>query len=220
MAMIGYIIIGHGWNHAATHIDDHMGDMEGYTAIIYQGTTEPEPGMRDSDGKLYDASVFAMLDEQNIGYYPPGREPSFEQRKGVRTGDIVRSYQNKGAAVVAVRLKLFSWYSEPVIVENQGRKVGIYSVRRGISAAGAAAKAQYAREQGADITVAIIDNPVSVVRAAASADVVICAFDADLPSGGRAYNNTLGVDSPYITTVGAVLVAPSNVVSAKVIESL
>ena len=36
-----YIVAGHSWNVAASTIDDTVGEMEGYTAIIYPGTTEP-----------------------------------------------------------------------------------------------------------------------------------------------------------------------------------
>lgn len=38
-AMVWYIVVGHNWNIAATHIDDYVGEMDGYTVILYEGTT-------------------------------------------------------------------------------------------------------------------------------------------------------------------------------------
>lgn len=37
-----YLVVGHSWNVAASNIDDSVGQMEGYTAIVYAGTTLPE----------------------------------------------------------------------------------------------------------------------------------------------------------------------------------
>ena len=37
-AMAWYIMVGHNWNKAASHIDDLVGSMEGYTVIVYEGT--------------------------------------------------------------------------------------------------------------------------------------------------------------------------------------
>ena len=36
-AMGWYILVGHSWNKAASHIDDAVGKMDGYTVILYEG---------------------------------------------------------------------------------------------------------------------------------------------------------------------------------------
>ena len=38
-----YLVAGHSWNVAASNIDDTVGTMEGYTAIVYEGTAKPQP---------------------------------------------------------------------------------------------------------------------------------------------------------------------------------
>lgn len=48
-AMAYYIFIGHNWNVAASNIDDRIGQMDGYTVVLYDGTRpldadEPEDG--------------------------------------------------------------------------------------------------------------------------------------------------------------------------------
>ena len=39
-AMGWYILVGHNWNQAATHIDDMVGSMDGYTVIVYEGVVK------------------------------------------------------------------------------------------------------------------------------------------------------------------------------------
>ena len=36
-----YLVAGHSWNVAASNIDDTFGSMDGYTAIVYEGTAVP-----------------------------------------------------------------------------------------------------------------------------------------------------------------------------------
>ena len=43
-AMAWYIFVGHNWNKAATHIDDLVGSMDGYTVVVYDGVVKrPKP---------------------------------------------------------------------------------------------------------------------------------------------------------------------------------
>ena len=37
-----YLVAGHSWNVAASNIDDTFGSMDGYTAIVYEGTAVPQ----------------------------------------------------------------------------------------------------------------------------------------------------------------------------------
>ena len=37
-----YLLVGHSWNVAASNIDDTFGSMDGYTAIVYEGTAVPQ----------------------------------------------------------------------------------------------------------------------------------------------------------------------------------
>ena len=39
-AMGWYILVGHNWNRAATHIDDLVGSMDGYTVVVYDGVVK------------------------------------------------------------------------------------------------------------------------------------------------------------------------------------
>lgn len=43
-----YIVAGHSWNIAASTIDDTVGEMNGYTVIVYEGTLTPEQSDSES----------------------------------------------------------------------------------------------------------------------------------------------------------------------------
>lgn len=42
LAMGWYILAGHGWNVTASNIDDSIGQMDGYTVLLIEGTRRPE----------------------------------------------------------------------------------------------------------------------------------------------------------------------------------
>lgn len=46
-AMAWYILVGHNWNQAATHIDDMVGSMDDYTVVVYDGVAK-KPKKSDS----------------------------------------------------------------------------------------------------------------------------------------------------------------------------
>jgi len=49
-AMGYYILIGHNWNVAASHIDDSIGKMDGYTVLLYAGTRQPVEDGESKEG--------------------------------------------------------------------------------------------------------------------------------------------------------------------------
>ena len=63
-AMAWYILVGHNWNQAATHIDDMVGSMDGYTVVVFDGVVKKpkdaskkhREGSNDAPLKADDAS--------------------------------------------------------------------------------------------------------------------------------------------------------------------
>ncbi len=53
--VIIYIVVGHSWNVAAARLDDSLGSMDGYTAILYDGVEHPEEATT-KDSKKSDTS--------------------------------------------------------------------------------------------------------------------------------------------------------------------
>lgn len=92
-----YVFIGHGWNFAATEIDEVSGSMEEYLVIMFDGTTDPMlvasqkasdedlPGFGQGDITLgdedADAVLNAMLDEK----YGPVEVPVVAEEEAVES---------------------------------------------------------------------------------------------------------------------------------------
>ena len=64
-AMVWYIFIGHNWNIAASNIDESIGQMDGYTVILYEGQTLP------STERNRISSNQPLLDDENRGLQKP-----------------------------------------------------------------------------------------------------------------------------------------------------
>ena len=54
--LFGYVFAGHSWNVTASNIDDAFGNMEGYTAIVYEGTIEEEESAAQSPASATSAA--------------------------------------------------------------------------------------------------------------------------------------------------------------------
>lgn len=68
--------------------------------------------------------------------------------------------------------------------------------------------------------VVCISSVRTYVRNLQGADIVITLQDEEVSTMGGNSNGSFFVNAPHVDSVGAILVSPSNVVSAKVIESL
>lgn len=88
-----YLIAGHSWNVAASNIDDTVGTMEGYTAIVYEGTAKPQlenerpsAAAKGSDAKEDGASGATVLNiadsSINGGAGDSGSDGSGERSSG------------------------------------------------------------------------------------------------------------------------------------------
>ena len=85
-ALVAYILVGHSWNVVATQVDDAASDMEGYVAILYEGTQTPEL-----------------------------REGNFESDPPVSLAGAVAAYREKGANVLSFDATNPAAYVEPTM---------------------------------------------------------------------------------------------------------
>ena len=88
-----------------------------------------------------------------------------------------------------------------------------------LSEKAAEARVKYFRDCKVDLVVCI-SSVRTYVRNLQGADIVITLQDEEVSTMGGNSNGSFFVNAPHVDSVGAILVSPSNVVSAKVIESL
>ena len=241
-----YLVAGHSWNVAASNIDDTFGSMEGYTAIVYAGTVDPE-GSEDAEGP---ADLSEGEDEAGGPPHAPsdgapdgegtGPEPLAEPETPSGTeadtppsstvgqdgaqlplsvDDVKESYEKKGATAFSLSTLDPSRYEEGVILKRGGRRFGVLAVTGPASPRFLERQAAYFDEHAVDFVVAIVSDREHL-EGIEGFDIVISTQDEGLFVMGETIGTTFYVSAPELGKAGAILISPSNVVSAKVVEGL
>ena len=132
---------------------------------------------------------------------------------------VQANYEEKGATVLVLDTADPSQYSDGVILKRGSKRIGVFSVDVPLSEKAAEARVKYFRDCKVDLVVCI-SSVHTYVRNLQGADIVITLQDEEVSTMGGNSNGSFFVNAPHVDSVGAILVSPSNVVSAKVIESL
>ena len=132
---------------------------------------------------------------------------------------VQANYEEKGATVLVLDTADPSQYSDGVILKRGSKRIGVFSVDVPLSEKAAEARVKYFRDCKVDLVVCI-SSVRTYVRNLQGADIVITLQDEEVSTMGGNSNGSFFVNPPHVDSVGAILVSPSNVVSAKVIESL
>ena len=132
---------------------------------------------------------------------------------------VQANYEEKGATVLVLDTADPSLYSDGVILKRGSKRIGVFSVDVPLSEKAAEARVKYFRDCKVDLVVCI-SSVRTYVRNLQGADIVITLQDEEVSTMGGNSNGSFFVNAPHVDSVGAILVSPSNVVSAKVIESL
>lgn len=132
---------------------------------------------------------------------------------------VQANYEEKGATVLVLDTADPSQYSDGVILKRGSKRIGVFSVDVPLSEKAAEARVKYFRDCKVDLVVCI-SSVRTYVRNLQGADIVITLQDEEVSTMGGNSNGSFFVNAPHMDSVGAILVSPSNVVSAKVIESL
>ena len=212
-AMGWYLLVGHNWNVAASTIDDRIGELDGYTVLLYEGRTLPETErMRLSNSQ-------PMLDDGNRGAVRASAD-SLEQAAPVDIAQAASSYRQKGATVFVLHPELLSEYYEPEIITKNGKWLGVFGVDGRATRFASKAKADALDQRGASLVIAYADDARLIDAPVDSIDILISTLDEELPEGGRNAGSTFCVDSPVVGQVQAIIISPSNVLISKTITSL
>ena len=270
-----YLIAGHSWNVAASNIDDTFGSMDGYTAIVYEGTAVPKAadekgasGAGASSGAKAAGDADAASPEAGESKDPErnereAEEPASKERSaadaeeglperdaadgadadagasssssagtgtlangtsakakpGVTVAEAQKSYEDKKATVFSLDTVDLDQYGEGTILKKGDHRFGVFSVTEPTTVRALEKQVAYFAAHKVDFIVAITPDK-AYVEDASGIDIVISTQDEDLFVMGETIDGTFYVDAPEVGKVGTILISPSNVVSAKVIEEL
>lgn len=280
-----YLIAGHSWNVAASNIDDTFGSMDGYTAIVYEGTAvpkavdekgasgagadagassgakaadvadaaSPEAGeSKDPERNEHEAEESASKERSaadaeeglperdaadgtdggadadadagagassSAGTGTLANGTSAKAKPGVTVAEAQRSYEDKKATVFSLDTVDLDQYGEGTILKKGDHRFGVFSVTEPTTVRALEKQVAYFAAHKVDFIVAITPDK-AYVEGASGIDIVISTQDEDLFVMGETIDGTFYVDAPEVGKVGTILISPSNVVSAKVIEEL
>ncbi len=133
--------------------------------------------------------------------------------------DVQKSYEDKSATVFALDTTDIDRYQEGTILKKGNHRFGVFSVDEPTSSIILEKKIAYFERYKVDFIV-VLTSDKKYVENMTGIDIVICTQDEELFVMGETVGNTFYVDAPEVGKVGAILISPSNVVSAKVIQKL
>lgn len=142
-----------------------------------------------------------------------------KEKEPIALSDVDALYRGKGANVISLHTNDLSTYEEGTILKRGGKRYGIFSVTREYSRILIDEKVKYFTDQKVDYVIALCPEE-SYLKNAENIDIVITTADSTISSMGESRNGAFYVSTPKIGSVGAILISPSNVVSAKTISEL
>lgn len=144
---------------------------------------------------------------------------SGETKKTITLAEVQESYEEKGATVFALDTTSLEKYSEGTILKKGGHRFGVFSVTKVTPTRVLEKQVKYFTDHEVDFIVVMTINK-AFVEGLEGVDIVLSTQDEELFTMGETKDGTFFVDAPEKGLVGAILISPSNVVSAKTIDSL
>ena len=221
--VIAYICtLGHSLNVAASSIDDATGSLDGYTALVYDGTAESRrESVVDTTGAKNGMLASRSLNRQSTqkAAEKKGEISASQASDAAKEGEgasevslfsLQCSYVEKQASVVVVDVENPRRYNERTVVRANGRTFGFVSIDEVTAQESYLAKriADY-KELGVDLVVCVTKD-LSLLEDYSGAAIVISTQDE-----GVFYD-----DAALKGQVGTVLVSPSRTITAKDVSSL
>lgn len=216
-----YLFAGHSWNVAASNIDDTFGSMDGYTAIVYAGIEHPVEPSDDLEESADVGHSRGDAESSSSGSAPAKSTSSglSSTKKPVTVAAAKKSYEEKDATVFALDTTAPELYEEGTILKKGTHRFGVFSVLKPTSVYAIERQVAYFTKHEVDFIV-VLASDKELLEGVEGIDIVLSTNDEELFVMGETQNGTFFVDAPDEGSVGAILISPSNVVSAKVIEEL
>ena len=191
-AMAWYVVAGHGWNQAATRIDDMVGSMDGYTVIVF------ESNAKKTDRDRHD------------------------KKRPVSAARVVKSYEEKDAKVLRIPSWYAKSHDDPFILKRGNKRIGLFDLpgeyrrNRGYLRS----QVRYLQKHSVDVIVAVTWSKSWTKAKLDGIDLLIVMRDAGIIENGEVRNAALCVDSPETGEVQAVIISPSGVLTSRTVREL
>lgn len=238
-ALMFYIAnIGHSFNVAASSIDDAAGDLGDYTAIVYEGTAEKKKAMGESgldsipqeginralelgtDQAIQTTETDEVTASEAVPKSSADAQVEEEEAKSVTLSQARNSFLHKNASVLTLDVVDPTLYLAPTIVKAGKYRFGILAIDEA-SALPYYISSRINAYEAADVDfiVAVVDD-LSRVRNTEGIDIIVSTQEEGLNPVGVSSDGVFFNDAALTGEVGAILISPSKVISAKDISEL
>lgn len=231
--LMSYFSTGRNWSVAATAVDDRVGQMEGYTAIVYSGVADkPSTSLnKDLTAQSVSEQTSVNLADQNIDadkktglglrLLTLATEVDSAADGCVFVSDVRNIYEKRGAEVLSLDLSdNASRYAVPQLFQVGSKKIGVFALKERLSRLEIASIVGSLKRQGASNIVCIAPRP-ALISTYDGIDVsIIIEGSHQYSVQNTPYDNTVIAQSPSRGNVGVVLFTSNNIPSAKTVESL
>lgn len=242
VVLSSYFLTGRSWNVAASFVDDTVGQMKGYTAVVYAGASQPEgAGAADvaapttaaaldttsyvnvttelsADGATAEESP-DVADSVGLGLLAL-LPPLPGEYDGVYVSDVRDIYEQKEARVISLDVANPVRYAVPAVLVGQGARIGVFSVCSYTTRARLDQYRAFFDKAKVD-AVACITPRTALLADLSQMSVVIVTDDAEETNPrGRFVGDTLVAAAAPLDSVGVILFSPNYTPSAKVVDGL
>lgn len=219
--LLRYFETGRSWNVAASAVDDAFGQMQGYTAIVYDGTYDPLDALRPAVDPA-DEGALAKKPE-SIGAMVASelsRLPLSMRERPVYASDVRDLYEDKGAGVVTLDIVDLKRYTTPKVLMAGDRKIGVVAIDYYATRKNLEKTRQELLDAGAQSLVCLVPR-LSCLASTDGFQAVIVTDDSQAePGRAEGAEGAHIVYAPEREAVGVVLLTALNVPSSKVYASL
>ena len=225
--------VGHSFNVVASNVDDATGNLEDYTAILYEGTVDEKQAIELDVGSIIPGSddVSKRLNEQAKSQGGTTQEGdvtasnALEEMLGgeedvpLNVENLKRSYIDKKAAVLVVDVADPDAYSDYRVIRAGKFTFGMMGVFEPVKQSDIAERLEAYEAADVDFVLAVTGD-LTYVDGLEGLDIVICTQDEALFPMGITVDSTFYDDAVLHDEVGTILVSPARVISGKDISRM
>ncbi len=221
--VFSYFSTARSFNVAVTMVDDTMGHMEGYTALVYQGTLsesrhQEKHKAETEDQRLDEASkVDSAQADADSEFDEPGLSEIKRSNK-VFVSDVREAYEIKGAQVFSINTTDPTYYATPTLLSIGDTTIGVIGVNTYATKAYLRQVISYFEAYDAELVVCVTRSTVLLGQFEGIDLVIVTDQEEDVSMTGMDIEGTFLVQAPEENACGVAMVAPHHVLSARVIE--
>lgn len=218
VVLTSYFSTGRSWTKAATFVDDTLGNMNGYTGIVFNGvlpepleTNEeaaPSPFSSGSVSEMIRLTTLPLLERSPTGAY-----------EGVFLSDVRDIYESKGAKVITLDLRNLGYYAVPTVYRVGDKRIGVFSATSYLRPAQVETIVDDLKAKGASSVVCIAPRE-AFLSTSKGIDILLLTEDRSLTNMRIEDNDSTVVTSPSVGEIGVILLSTNDVPLVREIDSL